>query len=334
MRQLRRNGHRGILPVSSRGASRTGTGQGPPVRDRLRDGFRTLRDSVTLWLNRDAFQLAAALAFYTLFSLAPVLLIIITLVGVFLGEEAVRGEIAGGIEHLIGPAAAEAVQDAVRRSRIEEAGILPTLLGVGAMLFGATTLFAQLQKALNRIWDVTTRATRSGLVNMAVSRGLSLLLVLLMGLVLLVSFVATTVMATLLRYGQEWLPLPGGVLSFAAELGLSVVLASGLFALVFKVLPDVRIAWRDVGRGALLTGTLFVLGQFLVSLYLTRTAPASAYGAAGSLVMILLWVYCSSLLLLFGAAYTRVSTLRRGAGFEPRRKAVRTRTRVMEDDGE
>jgi len=304
------------------------------VRDRLRGPFRTLRDSVSLWLNRDAFQLAAALAFYTLFSLAPALLVIITLVGVFLGEEAVRGEIVGAIEHLVGTAAAEAVQDAIRRSRIEEAGILPTLVGVGAMLFGATTVFAQLQKALNRIWDVTTRTTRSGLVNLAISRGLSLLLVLLMGLVLLASFIATAVMATLLRYGQDWLPLPGGALTFVAELGLSVVLATGLFALVFKVLPDVRIAWRDVGRGALMTGTLFILGQFLVSLYLTRTAPASMYGAAGSLVMILLWVYCSSLLLLFGAAYTRVSTLRRGAGFEPRRKAVRTRTRVVRDDPE
>lgn len=303
------------------------------MRARLREAFRTLRDSVTLWLNRDAFQLAAALAFYTLFSLAPVLIVIITMVGVFLGEEAVRGEIAGGIEHLVGPAAAEAVQEAIRRSRIEESGILPTLVGVGVMLFGATTVFAQLHKALNRIWDVTTQSTRSGLVNVVVSRGLSLLLVFLMGLVLLVSFIATTVMASLLRYGQEWLPLPGGAFTFAAELGFSVLLATGLFALIFKVLPDIQIAWRDVGRGALMTGVLFVLGQFLVSLYLTRTAPASAYGAAGSLVMVLLWVYCSSLLLLFGAAYTRVSTLRRGADVEPRGKAVRTKTQVVEEEG-
>lgn len=303
------------------------------MKERTSEGIRIVRDSLDLWLKRDPFQLAAALAFYTMFSLAPVLIIVITLVGVFLGEEAVRGEIAGTIEHLVGPAAAEAVQDAVRRSRIEEAGILPTLVGVGAILFGATTVFAQLQKALNSIWGVTTRATRSGVVNMAISRTVSLVMVLLIGALILASVLMTTVTATLLRYGKEILPLPGGALTFAGELGVSVLISAGLFGLIFKVLPDVQIAWRDVARGALITGVLFVLGQFLVSMYLTRAAPASTYGAAGALVVILLWVYASSLLVLFGAAYTRVSTQRRGAGFEPRGKAVRTRTEVVQEEG-
>ncbi len=302
------------------------------MKERAKEGVRIARESLDLWLKRDPFQLAAALAFYTLFSLAPVLIVLVTLVGIFLGEEAVRGEIAGAIEHLVGPAAADAVQDAVRRSRIEEAGIFPTLVGIGAILFGATTVFAQLQKALNRIWGVTTQATRSGVVNMAISRGLSLAMILLIGPLILASFLITTFTATLLRYGQEILPLPGGALTFLGELGLSVLISAALFGLIFKVLPDVQIAWRDVGRGALITGVLFVLGQFLVSMYLTRAAPASTYGAAGALVVIMLWVYASSLLVLFGAAYTRVSTQARGAGFEPRGKAVRTRVEVIKDE--
>jgi membrane protein len=292
------------------------------LKERLKRAWQILRETVDLWSAKNAFQLAGALAFYTLFSLAPLLIILTTLAGTFLGEEAVRGEISLRIADTVGPQAAEAVEDAIRSSRIEEAGRFPTLLGVAALLFGATTVFAQLHAALNRIWGVTTRSVRSGLVNLAITRLLSLALVIAIGLLLLASFVTTMATAAFLRYATRPLPLPPGTAA-TAELLASLAVTTALFALIFKLLPDVKLAWRHAIRGALLTAILFVLGQHLISLYLTRMAPASTYGAAGSLVLLLMWVYYSALLLFFGAAYTKVSTGARGVVVEPRGSAVR-----------
>jgi membrane protein len=291
------------------------------------------REVVDLWSSRNAFQLAGALAFYTLFSLAPLLIILIALLGIFLGEEAVRGEIAVQIEGFIGPQAAETVEQAVRRARLEESGILPTVLGVGALLFGATTVFAQMQAALNRVWGVVARPSRSGVLMFLVTRLLSLGLLLIIGFLLLVSFVVTMALAALVSHAQEWVPVPG-VFATSVDLTLSFTVATLVFATIFKVLPDVNLAWKDMWRGALLTAGLFTLGQYLISLYLTRAAPASEFGAAGSLVLVLMWVYYSSLILFFGAAFTKVSMLRRGVPVEPRRLAVKLRIDVVEEDGD
>lgn len=285
-----------------------------------------------LWTSRYAFQHAGALAFYTLFSLAPLIIIVIAISGAVFGDEAARGEVAAQIDELIGTQAAEAVQDAVLRSRLEEAGMLPTLLGVAALLFGATTVFAQMQSSLNQFWGVVAKPSRSGLGVFVTTRLISLGVVLVIGFLLLTSLVLSMGILTLLRYAEYWIPVPSVVVA-AIDLVLSLGSATLLFAMIFKMLPDVRLAWRDVWRSAAITAALFVVGQYLISFYLTRTAPGSTYGAAGSLVLVLMWVYYSSLILFLGTALTRVMIEQRGDRVIPKATAVRVKLDVLEDDG-
>jgi membrane protein len=291
-----------------------------------------LREALALWSDRNAFQYAAALAFYTLVSLAPLLLVVVTMGGWVFGDEAIRGELAGRLEGVLGAPAAEAVQDAVRASRIEASGMVPTLLAGAALLFGATTVLAQMQVALNRIWGVVARPGRSGLVVFVMRRALALAVLVLIGLLLLASVIVTTVVSGVLGFAADRVPLPGIVASLA-DLGVSILLATLLFALLFKTLPDVHLEWRDTWRGTFVTSLLFVVGQFLIALYLTRAAPGSAYGAAGSLFLVLVWVYYSSLIVLFGAALTKVSMTRRGGVVVPRKGVVRVRVELLEEGG-
>jgi membrane protein len=288
-----------------------------------------LKDAVKLWLDRDAFQHAGALAYCTLFSLAPLIIILVAIVGVVYGEEAASGEISAGISDLVGQQAALAVEEAVRRSRVAEAGILPTLLGFGALLFGATTVFAQMQSSLNQIWGVRVKPTRSGILTFLTVRLLSLSMVLIIGFLLLTSFAVSLAITGILEYAEHWIPVPP-VMIAVVDLAVSLLITSVLFGLIFKVLPDVRLKWRDVRHGALFTAALFVVGQYLISFYLTHVAPTSTYGAAGSLVLVLLWVYYSSLILFFGTALTKVIILHRDGAVTPKHKAVLTKVVVQE----
>jgi membrane protein len=292
-----------------------------------------LTKTIDLWSSKNAFQHAGALAFYTLFSLAPLLIILITIAGAVLGEEAARGEIAGQIDDLIGPQAAEAVQGAVSRARLSEAGLLPTALGVAALLLGSTTVFAQLQASLNQVWDVVAKPSRSSILVFLTTRLASLSLVVIIGFLLLTSFVISMSIAAVIQFAEEWIPVPSGVVA-AIDIAASLLIATLLFAMIFKILPDVRLHWRDMWRGAFITALLFVGGQSLISLYLTRAAPASTYGAAGSLVMVLLWVYYSSLILFFGAALTRATIGLRGDRIVPKATAVRVKMEILEDPNE
>ncbi len=283
-------------------------------------------------MSKHAFQFAGAMAFYTVFSLAPLMILLVSAAGLFFGEEAARGEIAAQIESLVGPQAAEAVEGAVERSSIQESGILPTLLGVLAILFGATTVFAQVQAALNNIWDVRAQPSRSGILSFIRTRLLSLSLILVIGFLLLVSFALSVAIGMVVSFAADWIPVPN-LLALAADLALTLVVVTLLFATLYRVLPDVHLGWRDMWKGAFVAAALFAVGQFAISYYLTQTAPGSAYGAAGSLVIVLMWVYYSSLILLFGAAFTRVLVRERGDVIRPRDIAVRVRTEVIEEDG-
>jgi membrane protein len=292
--------------------------------------FTRLREAVDLWLARNAFQLAGALAFYTLFSLAPLVIILVAIAGAVFGEEAARGEISTQIEGLIGRQAAEAVEEAVRSSRVEEAGLLPTVLGAVMLLFGATTVFAQMQVSLNQIWGVAARPSRSGIAVFVTTRLLSLGLVLIIGFLLLTSLVLSMGVVALIRYAEYWIPIPSFAIA-AIDLTVSLGIATVLFATIFKVLPDVHLEWRDMWEAGFLTAVLFVLGQYMISLYLTTTAPASTYGAAGSLVLVLFWVYYSSLIVFFGAAFTRVRLGHRRLGVVPKKTAAKVVIEVLEE---
>jgi membrane protein len=294
-----------------------------------RTTFSLLKDAIALWSERNAFQHAGALAFYTLFSMAPLVIIVVAITAAVLGDQAARGEISAQIQGLIGEQAAEAIEEAVRQSRVEEAGLLPTFIGAGVLLFGATTVFAQMQSSLNQFWGVVAKPSRSGILVFLTTRLVSLGVVLIIGFLLLTSLILSMAIVAVMQYAEHWIPIP----KFAAaaiDLALSLSVATVLFATIFKVLPDVRLEWRDMWRAGIITAVLFVVGQYLISLYLTEMAPASVYGAAASLVVVLFWVYYSSLIIFFGTAFTKVTILSRGEEVVPKPTAVRVIMEILE----
>ncbi|HSP57422.1 MAG TPA: YihY/virulence factor BrkB family protein [Halomonas sp.] len=291
--------------------------------------WRVVQDATKLWLERNAFSYAGSLAFYTLFSLAPTMIIAVTVIGVVMGEEAAHGQIVAQLQSTIGADAAQAIEEAVAQSRIEESGLLPTLLGVGALLVGATTVFAQMQFSLNTIWGVTARPSTNSLLIFIKNRILSLTVVLSIGFILMVSLVFGVALRAMLQRADDLMPVVG-ILTTSAELLISLAVISALFATIFKILPDVMLSWQDVLAGAVVTAMLFTVGRWGIAIYLAYTATASTYGAAGSLVMILLWVYYSSLILLFGAAFTKCLMLRRGRYIVPRNTAVLVRRELVD----
>ena len=290
-------------------------------RQRGQHWWGITRGAIQLWLDSNAFSHAAALAFYTLFSLAPVVIIAVAVIGVVLGEQAAQGQIVGQLQDVMGREAAQAVEQAVARSRLSEAGWLPTLLGITALLTGATTVFGQMQLSLNDIWGVAARPDRSSLFMFLKSRLLSLTVVLAIGFVLLVSLLLGVVLRAVLHFADQFVPAVAALLA-SGEMLLSLLVTGLLFGTIFKVLPDVVLKWREVVVGALVTAVLFAIGRDAIALYLAQTATASTYGAAGSVVLILLWVYYSSLILLFGAAFTKTHLLARGRSVVPRNSAV------------
>ena len=288
------------------------------------------REAIRLWLDSNAFSHSGALAFYTLFSLAPVVIIAVSVIGIVMGEQAAQGHIVAQLQDVMGREAARAVEQAVARSRIEESGLLPTLLGVAALLAGATTVFGQMQSSLNAIWGVAARPNRNNLFALAKNRLLSLTIVLAIGFVLLVSLLLGVVLRAVLEFTDRFVPAIAALLS-GGEVLVSLLTASLLFGAVFKVLPDVVLHWRDVVVGALVTAVLFSVGRWGIAAYLAHTATASTYGAAGSVVLILLWVYYSSLILLFGAAFTKAHLLARARAVVPRNTAVLVKRELVTD---
>lgn len=284
----------------------------------MREAWRLLRDTANDWYEDRAQRLGAALAFYTLFALAPAIVILIPLTGLFLGKQAAHGHLVAEIESLIGPSGAEAVRATLTSAREEGAGV--TVVAVLTLVLGLWAVFGELQDALNTVWGVTTKPGR-GFVTILRERFWSFTLVVGVGFLLLVSLALSAWLAALQEFFAHLLPAPPAMLE-AVDVLLSFCVTTFLFAMIFKLLPDVEVAWRDVWLGAAMTSLLFGMGKFIIGAYLGRTTIGSAYGAAGSLVVILLWVYYSSQILFFGAEFTKVWTRRRGGGAVPSTAAV------------
>jgi len=282
------------------------------------------------WLESQAFIYAAALAFFTAFSIAPVMIVAVAVVGVILGPRAAEGELLEQLREVVGPEAAGAVETAVVNSQLDQSGWLPTIAGIGAILLGATTVFAQMQQSLNAIWDVAPRPSKGGLWRFVKARLLSLTVVLAIGFVLLVSLALSVTLRALIVFADQWLPVPGWAM-VGVEIVVSLTVVTLLFAAMFKVLPDVVLSLRDVLLGGLVTAVLFTLGRSLIAMYLANAATASTYGAAGSLALLLLWVNYSSLILLFGASFTRAQFEARGNTIRPRNGAVRVHRELVEE---
>ncbi|MCP1328333.1 YihY/virulence factor BrkB family protein, partial [Halomonas sp. 707D4] len=243
------------------------------LKRRLMFWWKVVQDAISLWLERNAFSYAGSLAFYTLFSLAPTIIIAVTVIGIVLGEDAAQGQIVAQLQGTLGMDAAQAIEQAVAQSRIQESGLLPTLLGFGALLVGATTVFAQMQFSLNTIWDVTAKPTSNSVFIFIKTRLLSLTVVLAIGFILLVSLVLGIFLRSMLQAANYVVPYISFFTTTLESL-ISLGMVTLLFATIFKVLPDVVLRWRDVFIGGVVTAVLFTIGRNLIAVYLAYTATA------------------------------------------------------------
>lgn len=271
-----------------------------------------LKAAARNWVADYAQSMGAALAFYTMFAIAPLLLIVISVAGLVFGEEAARGEINVQLEGLLGTHGAVAVQGLLESAGHTSGSVLATVFGSVLLFIGATSVFAELQDALDRIWRAPTRSHRSGLWNLVRVRLLSFGMILGIGFLLIVSLAFS---AGLAAVGRWWDPSSRGWLtvSNAIEVSLSALLVTVVFAMIYKAMPRARVDWRDVWVGAMFTSVLFIAGKFLIGAYIGRSPITTGFGAAASLVVVLLWVYYSAQIFLFGAEFTWVYCHRFGS---------------------
>jgi membrane protein len=279
-----------------------------------------LKTTVSDWLDDNAPRLAAALAYYALLSLAPLIVLALAVAGFAFSDEAARGGIARELSGLVGTSGGNAVENIVQSAKTPTAGVLSTVGGIVVLLFGASGVFGELQSALNTIWEVAPRPGR-GLRGLIRDRLFSFAMVMGVAFLLLVSLIASAVLAGVGRFLSGTLP-GGEVLWQGVNLLISLAVIASLFTVMFKTVPDAKVAWRDAWVGGAVTALLFTLGKFAIGLYLGKSAISSSYGAAGSLVLLVIWVYYSSSILLFGAEFTQVFASAYGSRIVPDENAV------------
>jgi membrane protein len=283
---------------------------------RGKDVIGLVKDTAWGWSQQQTFQHGAALAFYGVFALTPMLVIAIALAGIIFGEETAKEELHSEMTGALGPTMSDALSETINYAHVTKSGWIATGIGIGLILFASTGLFMQLQVALNDIWRVQPKPGRT-VWNLVRCRLLAFVLVLCVAALLLLSLIATTVLAALHTWQPDRLGSQEPFWWDALEWLSSLMLVTLLLAMIYKLLPDAVIAWRNVWVGALLTALLSEFGNFLFGQYLVRAAPASAYGPAGSLVAVMLWVYYSSQILLFGAEFTKHFADRFGVPVRP-----------------
>ena len=281
-------------------------------RPGLRDLLELARDAVSAWSRDYAPSMGAALSYYTIFSIAPLLLIVISIAGMVYGEEAARGAVFYQVRELMGDGAAVALQGLLASARRPAEGIVAALIGLALLIVGASSVFGELQSALDRIWRVPEQKKSGGLWTLLRTRIVSFAMIIGIGLLLIASLLASTLLAVLEKW---WGALFGAraLLASALNIGLSYLMVTVMFAMIYKIMPRVRIAWRDVWTGAAITSLLFTAGKYAIGLYIGTSGVSSTFGAAGSLVVILVWVYYSAQIFLLGAEFTWVYAHRYGS---------------------
>lgn len=279
-----------------------------------------LKATVVEWIDDNAARVAASLAFYTLLSMAPLVLLSIALVGTLMGEDTAQSHILSEVGSVVGPQAAGALSAIVKSAHHSESGFLSSVIGIVVLLVGASGVFGELQYALDTIWGVKPKPGR-GILGVIKDRLFSFSMVIAVAFVLLVSLVISTVLSAFGRVVQD--ALPGGAFLWQAlNIAISLGVITAVFAIIFKVVPDIEIRWRDVWVGAFVTAALFSAGKYLLGLYLGTSSVASSYGAAGSVVALVVWVYYSSQLVFLGAEFTQVYARRFGVQIRPSRNAM------------
>jgi membrane protein len=289
-------------------------------RFKLRDFPSLIKETAINWTKIDPWRLSAVVAYFALLSMPGLLVIIFSILNFFWKGEVVEGEVYGQIESALGASAADTIESIFKNASEAQTTWLSAIISIGALVFGATGVFYHLQISINRIWNLKSDP-KNGFVRYLIDRTKSFGFVLIFGFLLLISFVVSALLNLLEAYFAKWLPDVAFYLLQIGEIVLSFGVVAVLFALIFKYLPDVLIGWRSVWVGAFITAVLFTLGKELLSFYFGFLSPGNVYGAAGSVIIILLWVTYSSLILFFGAEFTMVYTQRYGYKMEPKSHA-------------
>ena len=276
-----------------------------------------LLTTVKAWNQGDPWRQSAVVAYYAILALPGLLVILITMLGYLWGTESVQGRIYNQIESVMGESTAISIQSIMENVAKGESSLIATIIGIGALIFGATGVFFHLQISINKIWEVESDP-KNQILRYLIDRSKSFGFVLVIGFLMLISFVISALLMIMQEYLQQWFPDFIFHLFWVAELVISFGVITVLFALIFKYLPDVHIGWRSVWVGALITSFLFALGKELLSFYFGQSNPGSVYGAAGSLIIMMLWVSYSCLILFFGAEFTSAYTKRYGIKFIPK----------------
>lgn len=271
------------------------------------------------WIDDKAPKLAAALSFYTIFSMAPLVLISISVAGLVFGEAAAQGRIVNEIETFVGKEGAILIQRAVMKSNEGGGNIIATIIGLITLFIGASAVFVELQDSLNLIWKVRQKPGRP-LKTLLRNRIISFILVIGMGLLLFALLLVSSLIEGLTDLLSKYLSIPGFVFTLT-DIFISLSIVVILFSMIYKVLPDVYISWKDVRIGAFVTSILFIIGKYLITIYLGKTSYSSVFGAAGSLALIILWIYYSAQVIFLGAEFTYIYSLRMGSGIHPKENA-------------
>jgi membrane protein len=288
-----------------------------------KEAFQLVKESAKDFGDDQCTTQAAALAYSVVFALPPLLVLILMLVSAFVSREAVQHAMSGQVGAMLGDDGAKMVTTMITQAKQPGGGVLGTIMGIVALVLGATGAFMALQGALNRAWEVKPDPKQGGIKNMILKRVLSLGMVLVIAFLLLVSLALTAAITALGGWIGALIPGASAVLVGILQTLISMAVVTVLFAAIFKVLPDAEIAWRDVWVGALVTAVLFEIGKWAIGLYLGHSNPGKAYGAAGSLAVILVWIYYTAMIVLFGAEFTQTWAVAKGAGIRPEKGAVR-----------
>ncbi|MEO7924073.1 MAG: YihY/virulence factor BrkB family protein [Chitinophagaceae bacterium] len=289
----------------------------------IKDSWKITRHTFKDFFDHNVLKLSAALAFFTIFALPGLLIIIIWVSDLFYGRDVVEGSVYKQIEGFVGHNAALAIQDTIRNATQSSGGQFATIVGLFALIFGATSVFDEIQHSINSIWRLKARPRKGhGLIKFILNRLLSFSMIITMGFILLVSLVINGGMDLLLDRLIEKNPKLTVILIYVLNILLTYLISAFIFAAIFKILPDARIKWKHVRIGAFVTAFLFMGGKFLISYYMGHNRMSSAYGAAGSIIIVLLWVYYSSMILYFGAAFTHSYVVHKGSRIYPNSYAV------------
>ncbi|HEX8460543.1 MAG TPA: YihY/virulence factor BrkB family protein [Segetibacter sp.] len=292
--------------------------------------IEVLKNAFTGFGDDKVTKLSGSLAYYTVFSMAPLLIVIISLCGLFLGREAVEGKIYNQLTSFVGSDTAAQLQEIIKNASLAGKSRVAAIIGGITLLVGSTTVFAEIQDSINGIWGLKPKPKR-GWLKMLQNRFLSFSVIISLGFLLLVSLGVTTIVDGFSERLRAHFPDVTVVVFYIVNIAITLLVTSTIFAVIFKVLPDAKIKWRDVAAGAIATSILFMLGKFAISFYISKSDVGSTYGTAGSLVVLLLWIYYSSIILYFGAEFTKAYALKYGSEIHPNHYAVTTKTVEVEN---